>query len=275
MGKFQSFFPILLILLLLSQPLSATTQLRFNFVYNISSQLSLTSVQEIGCSDENCLSRDYTITWKQCNGDECLLPPAPVTPLDLTVEFSCSENTCTRIGDASTYYHRLIANFSDGTSKESKTFVNEYYGLSDVGIRNYTVVVNKDGLAVMDSDMPLGPSSFSISYALENLFLILVVEGLAALVYSILFNVPNRLVLSVIFANLVSFPVVLALPVLLQMNQATEQAIFEIAAIAIEATIIYLFNKEYMPLKNSFILSIAMHFLSFAIGSWLYFFTIT
>ncbi|MFH2028504.1 MAG: hypothetical protein ABIJ08_05170 [Nanoarchaeota archaeon] len=108
-----------------------------------------------------------------------------------------------------------------------------------------------------------------LSFFIWALVITLILELLVAWIYLSITKMKNRLLLSVIYSNLISVPIVWSLilfmaPVLIGIFSMIIFA--EIFAFVFEAYFIYWMNKKCLNLKQSFILSFIMNIVSFLLG---------
>lgn len=103
------------------------------------------------------------------------------------------------------------------------------------------------------------------------LLLILIIEIIVAFVFISVKGISKKLLISVLIANIISFPIIWFIFRLLRMGPL-DYLFGQIFAFVFEAYFIYLLNKQIITLKRAFVLSLAINLASLIIGgviSWL------
>ena len=111
----------------------------------------------------------------------------------------------------------------------------------------------------------------SISYPFAvGLTITLLLEMITALLFAIIIKISKKIIISVLIANLISFPIVcFVFPSLSSsyiVSAFTAFLLSEIFAIVFEASFIYHTNKKRISFKKSFLLSILINLVSLFIG---------
>jgi hypothetical protein len=103
------------------------------------------------------------------------------------------------------------------------------------------------------------------------LIITLILETLTALIFVSIAKIPKKILLSVLFANLISLPIVwFVFPMFIKLPLTI--VLGEIFAFIFEAYFIFLLNKKLITLKKSFIMSILMNLASLIIGGFFFLF---
>ena len=103
------------------------------------------------------------------------------------------------------------------------------------------------------------------------LILTLILELFVALIYVLSTKISKKVLISVLIANIISFPIIWFVFPLLKIIPSV-MLLGEFFAFVFEGYFIYLFNKDILPLKKSFVLSILMNLVSWIIGGFIFLF---
>ena len=169
----------------------------------------------------------------------------------------CSSEKCFSISYGYAHYQKLIIGFENGTKKESNIFK------TPAALRSsFNVYVNNDGLEVKLSQAQKPYSNITRKDAWASLLIILVLELAAAWAYISYMHKPLRILYAVAAANILStFSTWFFLAGYLR-----ETVFLWIFCLLFESVFIWLLNRKYLTLTNSFNLSLAMNVTSYSLG---------
>jgi hypothetical protein len=133
----------------------------------------------------------------------------------------------------------------------------------------YRLDISTNGAAIITDITPFFNAHRIITFILA-LIITIALELLVALIYCSRRKIPKKKILqSVLFANLISLPIVwFVFPFLKTILVVI--LLSEIFAIVIEAYLIHSFNKTILSLRESFTLSLIMNVVSFLLGGFIF-----
>ncbi len=134
---------------------------------------------------------------------------------------------------------------------------------------SYEAVLNQDGSITLIDKTPVvsesGVSSF-ITALIITLILEMIIGFIYTLIYTLEKKLPRRILIFVLFGNLISLPIMWFVFPLLIRVYFIYLTISEVFVILLESAILYFFNKQAITMKQSFLLSLCMNLVSFLIG---------
>jgi hypothetical protein len=239
--RYLSCFVVILILLLLTVPVSADVGPKpgmiFDFEYQIEQTPPIIRGQVIGCEDAACTQGE---------------PLPELGPQ----QFWCQTdppNLCRISLYTSRPFYKLVVEFADRT-RESNTFEKRAF---------------EDHLrvTVLESTLQVESTAWSASNFMVALLITLGVEGAVAALAIRLFKWPWKVLGWVLLASLISLPLVWFVLSALPAPAGLVMCIYELFAVAFEAGFIYLGNRRQgFGLKQAIPLSLVMNLASFIGG---------
>ncbi len=161
----------------------------------------------------------------------------------------------------------------------NKTFITKEQSAEEVtvGMNRYYISLagslEQEGMSIIQ-DVKLKNSytdeASIFSYFIAALIITIILELLVAWIYFSITKIKKKVLLSIIYANLISVPIVWILVIFIRFMPT---AIFnvliiaEIFAVVFEAYFIHWLNKKQIKIKQAFILSIIMNLASFLLGA--------
>ncbi len=219
---------------------SPKPEMQFSFIYNTQThpRIAPDASEQIQCQDNQCME------------------PKPLGTYGLQ-KLYCSAEKCFSIAYGYAPYQKLIIGFEDGSKKESQIFKTPSALRS-----SFDVYVEKDGLTVALSPEQKPYSNITRKDAWASLLIILILELAAAWASISYMHKPLRILYAVAAANVLSmFATWFFLA-----GYIRETAFLWIFCLLFESVFIWLFNRKYLTLTNSFNLSLAMNVTSYSLG---------
>ena len=150
----------------------------------------------------------------------------------------------------------------------SKTFVTNEVSRTNFN-SHYRVELSSDRSAKISETTPVF-SSDKISSFIKAFLITILLELLVSLFFISLCKLPKKILSYVLFANIISLPIVWFLFPLFKLYALTIIVASEIFAVLFESYFIYFFGKQIVSLKQSFVLSIVNNLVSLFVGSFIY-----
>ena len=219
---------------------SPKPEMEFSFIYNTEQKPLVNPAlsEQIQCVDNQCMESK------------------PLGHYGIQ-KLYCSAGGCFAVAYEFADYQKLIIAFEDGTKRESNIFPASHKLRS-----RYNVYVNADSLTVEPTDIVPDLGAWARKDALFSLLIILLLELVAAAAYLIYTQKSFSVLYSVAVANVVTT----AVSWVLLSWYASDTAFLWIFYVLAEALIMRLMNVKKLPLKDAFILSIAMNVSSYSLG---------
>ncbi|MFC1734412.1 hypothetical protein ACFL6I_29260, partial [candidate division KSB1 bacterium] len=154
-------------------------------------------------------------------------------------------------------YHKLILIFDDKT-RTSNIFKSKSYNAS------FNIIVKEKGLEVIETTSFI-TSSAPFPVFTKAFFITIIIELIVGLFFLLIAKKPLRILTFVLLANLISIPLLWYLfPMLFNYIYIV---VGEIVVFVFESYFIYIFCKENLSLKLTFLLSFIINLASFTIGT--------
>ena len=191
----------------------------------------------------------------QCKDNQCL-ESKPLGHYGIQ-KLYCSAGKCFSVAYEYTDFQKLVIAFADGSVRESNIFI------APRKLRaRFNVHVYEKNLTVEPTDLVPDASGWTRLDAWVSLFIILILELLAAAAYAVYTKKSFRLLYSVAIANLITT----AVSWLYLAWYVPEGTLLWLFCLGAETLIIRYMNLKQMSLSQSFILSLAMNVTSYSIG---------
>ncbi|WP_428074090.1 hypothetical protein [Candidatus Avelusimicrobium luingense] len=235
------FLSLLLFLPLIAwADVSPKPEMEFSFIYNTQNKPLIDPLlsEQIQCTDNQCLESKplghYGLQKLYCKAGNCF-----------SVAYEYSD------------FQKLVIAFTDGTKRESNIFPAAHKLRA-----RYNVYVDKDKLTVEPSNVTPDLGAWARADALFSLFLVLLLELIAAAAYLMYTQKSFTILWSVAVANVVT----MAVSWILLAWYASDTAFLWIFYVVAEMLIIRLMNIRKLALKDAFMLAITMNVTSYSIG---------
>ena len=231
---------MLLIPLTVWADVSPKPEMEFSFIYNTQNKPLIDPLlsEQIQCSDNQCLESK------------------PLGHYGLQ-KLYCKAGSCFSVAYEYSDFQKLVIAFTDGTKRESNVFPAAHKLRS-----RYNVYVDEDKLTVEPSNVTPDLGAWARADALFSLFLVLLLELIAAAAYLMYTQKSFTVLWSVAVANIVT----MAVSWILLAWYASDTAFFWVFYVVAETLIIRLMNIRKLALKDAFMLSVAMNVTSYSIG---------
>ena len=224
---------------------SPKPEMEFSFIYETSNKplIDPAHSEQVQCTDNQCLESK------------------PLGHYGIQ-KLYCSAGNCFSVAYEYTDYQKLIISFADGSVRESNIFI------APRKLRaRFNVHVYDKALTVEPTDITPDASGWTRLDAWVSLFIILILELLAAAAYAIYTKKSFRILYSVALANLITtgiswFYLAWYVP---------ESMLLWLFCLIAETLIIRYMNLKRMSLSQSFMLSLAMNVTSYSLGMMLSF----
>ena len=191
----------------------------------------------------------------QCKDNQCL-ESKPLGHYGIQ-KLYCSAGKCFSVAYEYTDFQKLVISFADGSVRESNIFI------APRKLRaRFNVHVHDKALIVEPTDLVPDASGWTRLDAWVSLFIILLLELLAAAAYVVYTNKSFRILYSVAVANLITT----AVSWLYLAWYVPESTLLWVFCLGAETLIIRYMNLKQMSLSQSFILALAMNVTSYSIG---------
>lgn len=220
--------------------ISPNPQMEFSFTFNTPTPLTIDAVrsEQIQCTDSLCLSAkplgDYGAQ-----------------------RMDCTEKACRSVAYEYDPFQKLIITFSDGVTRESQVFATPKSLHT-----SFNVVVDGDKLIVHKTIAQPEVPVWKQPEAWQALFLILLLELLAAAAYLRYSQKRLMILWSIAFANLLTT----AVSWYWLARYVTGGFLLWIFCAVVEAFIIKGFNRRNISLKDSVVLSLVINITSYTLG---------
>ena len=215
-------------------------EMEFSFIYNTAAKPLIRPAlsEQIQCTDNQCQESK------------------PLGHYGLQ-KLYCSAGTCFSVAYEFSDYQKLVLAFEDGTRRESNIFpaTNKLRA-------HYNVYVNENDLLVEPTDTPADWGAWARRDALLSLFIILILELVAAAAYLIYTQKSFTILYSVAAANLITTLLLWTLFT----RYASSTALLWIFCVVSEALLIRLMNLKSIRLTQAFTLSFTMNVTSYSLG---------
>lgn len=215
-------------------------EMDFTFVYNTPDKPAIHASfsEQIQCKDSLCTESS----------------PLGVYGLQ---KLYCNAETCFSIAYEYDRFQKLIVMFDDGVLRESNIF--KAPGTLRAA---FTVYVNPHSLNVQEAPTPSTVNVVLRRDAWTSLFIILLLEAIAAFAYLRYTNKKYSIIYYVVIANLASMPISWTI----LSRYTNETALLWIFCFVFEALFIWAFNRRKIKLHDSFMLSLAINVTSYSVG---------
>ncbi len=241
------FFLLLFLIRPVYADLGPKPTMYFSLKYEISEDITLEGCEQYQCDKPDC-------------SDAALLErlgPQGTNSL---------ERACQSVSYGYAPYQKLVLKFSDRT-RESNVFKADNSKLDS----DYDVIVKEDKLEIGDGDMGASltinrtPGYFIVAFVIT-----VILELLAAVAYVLVLKLKSKILLSVLFGNILTLPFVwFVFPLLSpRMSWLLIILVSEIFAVAVETAIVFLSNRKGIPFIKSLILAILMNAISLIVGGY-------
>jgi len=152
--------------------------------------------------------------------------------------------------------------------------LNKFFVTNKISRKNfnseYRVALFSDGSAVISETTPILSSDKVTSFVLA-FFITIILELLVALIFVSIKNIPKKLLVFVLLANVITLPMVWFLFPLINATGPIVIILSEVFAVSFEAFFFYIFGRQIISLKQSMILSVVNNSVSLFIGGFIYF----
>jgi hypothetical protein len=169
--------------------------------------------------------------------------------------FTCAETGCRSLAYSYKDYHKLVLQFSDGSTRESNVFGKRGFSA------HYKVTVKADSLDVQEDTLPVDPLG-CCNGALGTVAVEVVVAALALS----LFHLPRFLTGWAALGSLLTLPFVWLVFPLLPVPPALSTALAEGFAVLAEAGLFHLASGRSLSWRQALLLSLATNGASFVFG---------
>ena len=219
---------------------SPKPEMEFSFIYNTPNKPLIDPLlsEQIQCTDNQCLESK------------------PLGHYGMQ-KLYCKAGGCFSVAYEYTDYQKLVIAFEDGTKRESNIFPAAHKLRA-----RYNVYVEADKLTVESSSITPNLGAWARADALFSLFLVLLLELVAAAAYLLYTQKSFTILWSVAVANILT----MAVSWILLAWYASDTAFLWIFYVIAETLIIRLMNLRKLALKDAFMLSVAMNVTSYSIG---------
>ncbi len=224
---------------------SPKPEMEFSFIYETQNKplIDPAHSEQIQCSDNQCLESK------------------PLGHYGIQ-KLYCSAGKCFSVAYEYTDYQKLVIAFTDGSVRESNIF------LAPRKLRaRFNVYVFEKALMVEPTDLIPDASGWTRLDAWVSLFIILILELLAASAYVIYKRKSFRILYSVAIANLLTTTV----SWLYLAWYVPESTLLWLFGLVAETLIIRYMNLKQMSLGESFVLSLVINVTSYSLGMMLSF----
>ncbi len=219
---------------------SPKPEMEFSFIYNTENKplISATRSEQIQCVDNQCLEEK------------------PLGHYGIQ-KLYCGAGRCFSVAYEYTDFQKLVIGFEDGSVRESNIFPASHRLRS-----RFNVYVEKDSLRVEPSDVIPDANAWGRTDAWVSLFIILLLEMLAAVAYLTYVKRSFKVLYSVLAVNLLTTTLCwwgLAWYV-------SESALLWLFCFTVEALLLRVMNLKRLSLKESFMLSLTINVTSYTLG---------
>jgi hypothetical protein len=179
--------------------------------------------------------------------------------------FNCEDNNnCRSVSYGYKDYNKLVLKFSDKT-RESNVFKRGGFNSS------YKVIVTDDSVRV--SDVTPFYSSNSKLFSFITAFIItIILELLTAFLFLLIAGSPQKILLWVILANIISLPVLWFIFPLIFGEGIPAFITGELFTFIFETLFIYYYSRQYIRKWQAIVLSVIMNLVSLILGGAIYIF---